>query len=102
MATTGRMPSQARPAAKVTACCSAMPTSKKRSGCAAAKGARPVPSVIAAVIATRRRSRAASRTSAWPKTAVYAGGAGGVISAPVAGSNGPTPWKRAGSRSAGG
>ena len=28
----GRMPSAARPAAKVTACCSAIPTSKKRSG----------------------------------------------------------------------
>ena len=31
-ATTGRIPPRARPVAKVTACCSAMPTSKTRSG----------------------------------------------------------------------
>ena len=35
-ATTGRSPPRARPVAKVTACCSAMPTSKTRSGNAAA------------------------------------------------------------------
>ena len=32
MATKGASPSQASPAAKVTACCSAMPTSYTRSG----------------------------------------------------------------------
>ena len=42
MATTGRSPPIAMPAAPVTACCSAMPTSKKRSGKRAWNGSRPV------------------------------------------------------------
>ena len=42
----------ARPAAKVTACCSAMPTSKVRSGNASPNRSSPVPDGMAAVIAT--------------------------------------------------
>ncbi len=42
----------AMPAAAVTACCSAMPTSKHRSGKRSAKGSRPVESGMAAVMAT--------------------------------------------------
>src|SRR5438874_11804758 len=41
MATTGRRPPMAIPAAAVTACCSAMPTSKNRSGKRAWKGMSP-------------------------------------------------------------
>ena len=44
------------PAAPVTACCSAMPTSKKRSGKRVWNGISPVGPGIAAVIATTRES----------------------------------------------
>ena len=46
------MPSFASPAAKVKACCSAIPTSKNLSGNFIEKSLSPVPSRIAAVIAT--------------------------------------------------
>jgi hypothetical protein len=49
----GRRPRVAMPAANVTACASAMPTSKKRAGCALATAEVPVPLGMAAVIATR-------------------------------------------------
>ena len=52
MATTGRSPAMAMPAAAVTACCSAMPTSRKRSGNSAWKGSSPVGPGMAAVMAT--------------------------------------------------
>ena len=48
MAQNGRKPSVASPAAKVTACCSAMPTSKQRSGNALANRSSPVPDGMAA------------------------------------------------------
>jgi hypothetical protein len=51
-ATTGCNPPEANPAAEVTACCSAMPTSKHRSGNRSRNGSRPVLSGIAAVMAT--------------------------------------------------
>ena len=52
----------AMPAAAVTACCSAMPTSRNRSGNSAWNGSRPVGPGIAAVMATTSgRWRAASR-----------------------------------------
>ena len=50
MAQTGRMPRVANPAAKVTACPSAIPTSKNRSGCALANPPVPVPLGIAAAV----------------------------------------------------
>ena len=85
-----------------TACSSAMPTSMKRSGNAAAKGLRPVPPSIAAVMATTFSSACASRTSAAPNTLVYDGALeGAAVETPVLMSKGPTPWKRSGSRSAG-
>ena len=73
MAHTGRRPSVASPAAKVTACCSAMPTSYTRSGCRSAKRSSPVPSGMAAVIATTRESRSAIRPRASAKQAVQLG-----------------------------
>ena len=42
----------AMPAAAVTACCSAIPTSKQRSGNRSRKGSKPVESGMAAVMAT--------------------------------------------------
>ena len=51
-ATTGRSPPMAMPAAAVTACCSAMPTSISRPGNRSPKASRPVESGIAAVMAT--------------------------------------------------
>ncbi len=55
---TASCPRVARPAAKVTACCSAMPTSKQRSGKRLREQSRPVPDGIAAVMATIASSRA--------------------------------------------
>ena len=64
MATTGRPPPMAIPVARATACCSAMPTSTKRSGNASWNRFSPVPVGIPAVIATiRRSSRAAAMIS---------------------------------------
>ena len=63
------MPSLARPAAKVTACCSAMPTSKQRSGKRSANMSRPVPDGMAAVMATIFLSASASAISALANTA---------------------------------
>ena len=70
MQTTGRSPRIASPAAKVTACCSAMPTSKKRSGKRCENSSSPVDDAIAAVIATMRSSASAASQSASPKTSV--------------------------------
>ena len=59
----------AMPAAAVTACCSAMPTSTNRSGNRASNGSRPVGPGMAAVMATIRRSASAwisrARVKAW-------------------------------------
>ena len=64
MATTGLPPPIATPVASATACCSAIPTSTKRSGNSSWNRLRPVPVGIPAVIATiRRSSRAAAMTS---------------------------------------
>ena len=60
----------AMPAAAVTACCSAMPTSKQRSGKRSAKGSRPVESGIAAVMATTSGRLSASLMRASEKAAV--------------------------------
>ena len=54
----------AMPAAAVASCCSAMPTSKKRSGNRAWKGSRPVGPGMAAVRATIRGSSSAAASSA--------------------------------------
>ena len=79
MAQNGFMPSVAMPAAKVTACCSAMPTSNVRSGKRLAKRSRPVPVGMAAVMATMAGSASASAISASAKTRVYCGGPGGAL-----------------------
>ena len=52
MATTGCRPARAMPAAEVTACCSAIPTSKVRSGKTRWNPSSPVGYSIAAVTAT--------------------------------------------------
>src|SRR5215469_5520745 len=73
MQANGRMPSAASPAAKVTACCSAMPTSKQRFGNFSPKRFSPVPDGIAAVIATMRSSASASLINDLANTDVYEG-----------------------------
>ena len=60
----------AMPAAAVTACCSAMPTSTKRSGNRASKGRSPVGPAMAAVMATIRGSDSACRRSERVKASV--------------------------------
>ena len=67
MATTGFKPSAARPAAKVTACCSAMATSKYLSGKRFEYSTKPEPSRIAGVMATMLGSRSAMSHSHLPK-----------------------------------
>ncbi len=93
MAQNGLKPSQARPAAKVTACCSAMPTSKVRSGNSFWNRSTPVPDGIAAVIATMVSSFFASLIRLSPNTLVYCGAPPlDFACAPVATSNLTTPW----------
>ena len=60
----------AMPAAAVTACCSAMPTSKNRSGKRSSNGSRPVESGMAAVMATSSGRCSASLMSASVNAAV--------------------------------
>ena len=81
------MPCVARPPAKVTACPSAMPTSKNRSGHFFWKMLVPVPEGIAAVIATRSGCSSASAVIASPNTWVQVGGPLAFLRAsPVTGS----------------
>ena len=77
----GLRPRVASPAANVTACPSAIPTSKNRSGIAAAKMLVPVPAGIAAVIATTDVSKVAELGESLPE---YGGvrrirGGGGLL-----------------------
>ncbi len=102
MAQNGCIPSVAMPAAKVTACCSAIPTSKVRSGKRLANRSSPVPDGIAAVTATIRRSAAASAISASANTRVYCGGPGGAFTcSPVTTLNLLTAWYLSADASAG-
>ena len=92
MAMTGFIPSVAKPAAKVTPCCSAMPTSKNRSGYLRANSVNPVPSGMAAVTATMRLSSFAIWTIDRPKNSVYeATGLLGSMQVPVSISKQPHP-----------
>ena len=59
------------PAAVVTACCSAMPTSKNRSGKRSWKGSSPVGPGMAAVMATTWGWRSASCSRASVKASLY-------------------------------
>ena len=102
MAANGFSPSLASPAQKVTACCSAMPTSNTRPGKCFSNSVSPVPPPIAACTATTRSSSRASATSASAKNWVYeATGALAFTCAPVAKSNFATPWYRSCALSAG-
>ena len=89
MQTTGCIPAIARPAAKVTACCSQMPTSKNRSGNSFAKFRSPVDEAIAAVIAQTSGRLAAELISASPNMSVYVSSVD--RGRPVNGSNALTP-----------
>ena len=80
----------ARPAALVAACCSAMPTSKVRSGNRASKWWRPTGCIIAAVIATTSGRRSPMRTISSPKTSVQIPPVG--CSSPVSTSKGRGEW----------
>ena len=64
----GTMPAAASPAEKVTACPSAMPTSKQRSGIARIRIFIEQPDGMAGVTPTTRPSACASSSSVWPKT----------------------------------
>ncbi len=64
------MPPIASPVANVMACCSAIPTSKNRSGNSAWNRDSPVPVGMPAVIPTIRRSVRARSISSAAKTAV--------------------------------
>ena len=84
----------------VTACCSAMPTSKNLSGNASLKGSMPVPSLMAAVMTARSFSSLPMRHSVSPAMAELSFLAvPGLL--PVSGSNFPMPWNLLGSFSAG-
>ena len=103
MAQNGLMPSAASPAAKVAACCSAMPTSNVRLGKRRPNLSMPVPPGMAAVMATTERSVAAMSISESAKTEVYEGVLAGAVSfLPVATSNFGTPWYLSDAASAGG
>src|SRR6266550_2343016 len=95
IATTGRTPCVASPAAKVVACASAMPTSKNRSGHFFWKMLVPVPDGMAAVMVTKFDSSAASCVSASPNTLVHCGSPGLTgLSLPVTGSYGARALER--------
>lgn len=87
---TGSMPPVAKPEANVTACSSAMPTSKKRIGNRSANLVKPVPLFIAAVMAQIRRSSCAKRHSPSAIDEEKDLEEGGVF--PVSMSNPDTPW----------
>mmetsp|Transcript_51373 Transcript_51373/g.117115 ORF Transcript_51373/g.117115 Transcript_51373/m.117115 type:complete len:235 (+) Transcript_51373:1393-2097(+) len=92
------------PAAMVTACCSAMPTSNIFVGCARPKMSMPVPPGMAAVMPTTLSSFLAMSTSSEAKTVVSAGGPPGApfCCLPVATSNLATPCMVSLAASAGG
>ena len=87
MATIGRLPVTASPAAKATAWASAMPTSKNRSGRASRSRFRPVPEAMAAVMPTTRSSARASSTTASPNARVKVVGPSGSRLLPVSTEN---------------
>ena len=77
-----------------------MPTSKLLVGKRSKKARRPVPWIIAAVIAQMRGSSAASSQSVRPKVSEKVGVCASGT-APVSGSKQPMPWKTSGLASAG-
>ena len=95
----GLRPSTARPAANVTACCSAIPTSYVRLGNLLPKISMPVPPGIAAVMPMMSRSVSAILQSSLANTEVKEEGFGGAPAGagaplnclPVATSNLATP-----------
>jgi hypothetical protein len=88
-ATTGCNPPMASPAAEVTACCSAIPTSNTRSGNRAANLARPVGCSMAAVTQTTSARSAPIAVISSANTEVQVGRPG-HLGWPVLGSMTPT------------
>ncbi len=72
----GTKPCVAIPAEKVTACCSAMPTSNARSGIAAIIKFMDEPEGMAGVTPMMRESCSANSTIEWPNTSWYLGACG--------------------------
>ena len=87
----GFNPALAIPAARVTACCSAIPTSKNLFLYIFANSFKPVPSGIAAVIATISLSSLANSIIASPNTLEYVF-FGDINDSPLSKSKGETPW----------
>ena len=89
------MPAFASPAANSTACCSAMPTSKKRFGSSSQNGPSPVAVPMAAVIATIRTSSFANSSNLLPNTSENETSLDELFDdnkLPLSILNGPTPW----------
>ena len=86
------MPEIASPAAKVTACCSAIPTSIVLSGKCFSNLFNPVPDFIAAVIATILLSSSAILISAFANASVYVSLVAVTYFCPFTGSKGDIPW----------
>ena len=91
----GISPCVAIPAAMVTACCSAIPTSNARSGCAAIIYLRELPVGIAGVMPIIFLFEFAKSKRVWPKTSWYFGGISSLSLdniSPVLASNFPGAW----------
>ena len=103
IATNGFNPSTTIPAAKVTACCSAIPTSNVRFGNLRPNLSMPVPPGMAAVIPHTVRSSSAMAIRELAKTVVREGAIeADTFCLPVATSNFATPWYLSEAASAGG
>ena len=95
MAQKGIIPWVAIPAASVTACCSAMPTSKVRLGNFSNINFKELPVSMAGVIPIIFSFCAANSTMVFPKTSWYFGGVTSVLlgtNSPVLASNFPGAW----------
>ena len=95
------MPFAAKPAAKVTACSSAIPTSKNLSGYLSPNFFKPVPSGIAAVIATIFLFSLPNSNILSENISVYVFTLLSLIFSPVLTSNESIPWNLVGLFSAG-
>ena len=80
------------PAALANACCSAMPTSKTRSGWRSAISFRPTGISMAPVMPTMSGRSSAMSAISWPKTLVQDCASGRSTGSPVSGSMTPTAW----------
>ena len=77
----------------VSMCCSAIPTSKARSGNRSANASTPVEPGMAAVSATRSGWRSPASRRASTKATLYSGAGDVDRTGPMAGSNSPVSWR---------